>query len=301
MSSSGSTPKTPVVDHVQEMSRIERVLTQVPVDSAASRHSGRHSSRPYATGPTSQTSPPPPPPPPEGTATGLLNAPSAHGSPTVPQTAERRTSQQAIEQIRHSVQRLQAGQLDEARIADPEAQRTQGDEEVLRGRKVWWWQKPRWKGVQNRLITAIIAGTMCTIVLAICVYSLVLRVEGWFQETDPTSIRPRPCSVPWHSTAARMARFDDSGRPGDDIVFLPQYGETVHGPRQSRDDQRPLRELLAGALDCRSGWFCQPPSAHTSQHAGPRGNPGPEGASARLWFVEMLVCVPLPSAPPSHG
>ena len=143
-SSSGSVPKTPAV---QEMSRIEQVLTQLPVDPAANEPSGRRSS----TQPNSPT-------PPSLTA-GLSNAPSAQGLPTVPSTAE---SQQAAERS------LRAGQLDETRMADPEAQRTQ--EEAPR--RKWWWQQPRWKGAQNRLVTAIIAGIMCTGSLAICVYSL---------------------------------------------------------------------------------------------------------------------------------
>ncbi|KAI5859122.1 hypothetical protein BZA05DRAFT_21966 [Tricharina praecox] len=87
---------------------------------------------------------------------------TTHGTPTLQQEPGHRSSQ-AMEQIRYSVQRLQSGHLEETRIPDAEAQQR----EPVSPRKKWWWQKPRWKGVQNRLVTVMIACTMCVIVLSV--------------------------------------------------------------------------------------------------------------------------------------
>jgi hypothetical protein len=163
LSSSGSGPKTPV----QEMSRIEAILTEVPLNSISST-SGRSSRH-------STTSPISPILPLDRSGADLFSTNSSRGMPTMPEAAARRTSQQAMEEIIHSVRRLQAGRLEETRIPDVEAQQ-RAPREPAQGRK-WWWQKPRWKGLQNRLITATIAGIMCIFMLIICAYLMLKRVD----------------------------------------------------------------------------------------------------------------------------
>lgn len=173
LSSSGSGPKTPVLSQTQEMGRIEAVLVGTPL----ARSTSNRSSGLFVTNPSTPVSP------------GTTGYSRTHGTPTLQQGPEQRGSQ-AMEQIRHSVQRLQNGYLEETRIPDAEVQRP----EVVPPRKKWWWQKPRWKGVQNRLVTVMIACMMCAIVLAICEYipfstdgDLILILEkilGWLSRSN---------------------------------------------------------------------------------------------------------------------
>jgi hypothetical protein len=152
LSSSSSGPKTPVLGQgqTQEMGRIEAVLVGTPLTRESSNN---QSSRHYATNPNSPVSP---------MDRSGMDFHSANTTPTLPPPAAAARRQSAMLEIRHSVQRLQNGQLETTVLPDVEAQ------PQVPGRKKWWWQKPRWKGVQNRLVTAVIAGIMCTIVLAIC-------------------------------------------------------------------------------------------------------------------------------------
>lgn len=150
LSSTGSGPKTPVLPQTQEMGRIEAVLVGTPLASSMSNRS----SGLFVTSPSTPVSP---------RTTGYF---TTHGTPTLQQEPGHRSSQ-AMEQIRYSVQRLQSGHLEETRIPDAEAQQR----EPVSPRKKWWWQKPRWKGVQNRLVTVMIACTMCVIVLSVCGYT----------------------------------------------------------------------------------------------------------------------------------
>jgi len=146
-SSSEGAPKTPVLSEAQEMDRIETVLVGTPLASSMSNRS----SGLFVPSPSAPASP---------------RTTDYFGTPTVLQGQGQRSSQ-AMEQIRHSVQRLQTGYLEETRIPDTEAQQW----EVVPPRKTWWWQKPRWKGVRNRLFTVMIACTMCAIALSVCGYT----------------------------------------------------------------------------------------------------------------------------------
>jgi CCR4-NOT transcriptional regulation complex NOT5 subunit len=163
--SGSSGPKTPVLRPTQEMERIEAVLVGTPPTTTRAQGSSNRSSRQWIATPPGPNSPVSP-----TDRTGMEFSQSQTAAPTAPAAAM--TRQTAMLQISDSVQRLQNGQLvtttlSDVVLSDVEAQeRPRGPRGPVR--KKWWWQKPRWKGVQNRLITAVIAGIMCLIVLTIC-------------------------------------------------------------------------------------------------------------------------------------
>jgi hypothetical protein len=155
-SGSESGPKSPV----QEMSRIEAVLTDVPLHSSAS--DSRRNSRRNISGPSSPLS---------TLLESSIVVPVQSPSPAA-WTPTRRESQRAMAEITHSVRQLQAGHLQETQVMDVEAQFARPTQRrPVQRQKKWWWQKPRWKGLQNRLVTAVIAGIMCTLLLSICLLS----------------------------------------------------------------------------------------------------------------------------------
>ncbi|KAA8904533.1 hypothetical protein FN846DRAFT_26259 [Sphaerosporella brunnea] len=150
--SGSSGPKTPVLGPTQEMGRSSEALLAGTPHTTRSRESSNRSSRHYTSSPVSPISPL------DRSGMDYANVP-----PTIPPPAQAQTRRQnAMLEIRHSVQRLPGGQLDAAMFAAVEEQ-----PEPEPAKKKWWWQKPRWKGAQNRLITAAIAGIMCMIMLTI--------------------------------------------------------------------------------------------------------------------------------------
>jgi hypothetical protein len=223
--SGSSGPKTPVLGPTQEMERIEAVLVGTPPAATRAQGSSNRSSRQYATppGPNSPVSP--------TDRTGMEFSHSGTAAPTVPTAAV--TRQTAMLEIGDSVQRLQNGQLVTTIFSDVEAQ----DQPQGPVTKKWWWQKPRWKGVQNRLITAVIAGIMCLIVLTICEYFQPAgeRVEDW----PKTNWGYRLGLGSVDASAAGMACVDDPDYYGRNAVLLSLTGAISYRPHCRRQPGQP--------------------------------------------------------------
>jgi hypothetical protein len=123
------------------LGQIDPVLER-PLSHNSSRHS-RLSTGLYLAAPTSSS----------------MSVAGQYGSYNSREAPDGANSGPAMMEVTLSVDGLETGRLEEPR---------QPLITVMQHRRKWWWQKPRWKGVQNALVTLIISAILCVLMLSIC-------------------------------------------------------------------------------------------------------------------------------------